>query len=964
MIRLFVSSRMSDDELAQERAAGIATLREVGAIPIAFEHEPASPKHWRDWWRGWIPCCDGIVVLLDRTLRDAVCDEVLTAETNRVPIFAFVRGSIDVLSDRTLEKDPGVSDQRADEFYACLSAPKIAPFADVDDLVSAVRRAVVEDDSLSSRLFEELERIRETFMPPSQYEECRALLEDHGVVIITGPPHIGKTATAAMVVLEQLNSRRDVRFFRLAEPSDIEKLSQVNRAAVLWDDAFATVEADAERASRVVECLERTARSPHERRVVVTSRLSVLQELATQPGRFSEVCDRLPVVEIDPASAYDEEALATILERHVEWAAAHPSNHGEVGEPQRALVADSRSEVVRRLQFPHNMHVFCTAQLPSVTDEGSLWEAVADAQDIKQCVKQWALAQADAEQLLLLLMSLVDTTDVNRALRLAQLAGCGWVDSFSPESNLSAICGMYFHNQDSYGPGHPSYGEAVVELVKTRPRLGMAAWRIVQQNPADSRADDHRLGFLFGMLLNSDGIDLEDLTEAVSHSLQLGLSRPYRTNLVRDAMRLWRPDLAHLYARTFADAPPLSIWVAGRVLQGIWADLPSDGQCQLATLLLSGNGAGRAEQVRWPEHDRPSAYEVVFQNLSNFGPAVEALLSFQAYSDPDRFASEYARDILQHYRDCPHWWPEIFRHALDYGDYHARERLCFAMAERRDDLPEVLRGCLLAQATSDDARHRLPALRAIWRHHEAVDDDLKQTFEGSLERADPAAIDAILRRADWWHFPERELGIASASVTDGELALLSECQYWARSQYQDFPTDALADLEDRRGDICQGWAWHEKVRHSRTDMLALADDALTDPNPLVRLAGIVNYFGVEAEHEQSVVDRIPMVSEAFGLLPPALQSPAVAEIIGQRPKLQHAVTSFLLTTGSTKVSEFGAAFATGEELAATNRRPKRRFFPAYPTLYLALWARGEQVVYQDCMVARLRNASIGLYGLG
>ncbi len=216
------------------------------------------------------------------------------------------------------------------------------------------------------------------------------------------------------------------------------------------------------------------------------------------------------------------------------------------------------------------------------------------------------------------------------------------------------------------------------------------------------------------MLLRSDRIGPADSAEIIAHSLQMSIQQPYRHRLIRETLRLWRSDLAHLYAHAFADASSLFLWNAGRALKGLWSELSAGARAHLSTLLIGTRRAGRDRQMRWPEHDRPSAYEGVFEHLSELGPVV-AMLGLQAYSDPDGFASEYARDIVRQQAQCPAWWTRILRHALEYGVYDAREQVCFAVAEEPEPLPEALIGCLSVETAAHDPTRRVPTLRAVWR---------------------------------------------------------------------------------------------------------------------------------------------------------------------------------------------------------------------------------------------------------
>lgn len=978
MIRVFVSSRMSPDELSAERAAAIEAVRHLGAIPIAWELEPASPKHWRQWWRDWIPRCDALIVLLDRTVRDAVIDEVATARQHGVPILVLARNLQSVIDKgldassldeaQTSNTHSGVEHGRSvEDFYTTVNTPKAAEFSGVEGLQTQVKRAISECPELGPHLLASLERIRNTFVAPADYDEWVRQLGTRGLIILAGPPHIGKSASATMLLLNALQEDKDLRFHYLSGPEDASEVTEANRAAILWDDFLGHTKRGHMDADDVGRVFDAVSRDPGERCIVATTRIDVLNEYRDTPGILSEIAHRLVVLEIDPATAYEDEQLREILQRHIDWFSSHPTSCGPISEEHANLAREQAGEIVKRLPFPHNIEVFCGTQLPNVTDQATLQAAVAESQEIQTVVMNWATQLSMSDQVLGGLVCLTKDIQVPGALMLARLAGCDWVSSAAdPEQRLGQACGPYLCQGGQVGPQHPSYAEAVLQRAGGLPRVGLRALTLAIQASSEGQLPQHSVNdsavaYLSAVISQAKSIGPQQREHALHTGFSLLRSQPFRHDLLRSLMLGWDQGLTSLYTHYFSCLPPLALWGAGHLLEALRDDIPPGAHEHFEFLLTATQRANSDDRYCGPDHERWSAYEHIFSNLDGAATPAHHMIAFQAHSDPNRFVLEYANDIIGNWEQLDQGWVYLVQNAMTElrAEWRTRERACFAVAQACEELPDRFRQTLAAAADSERPCLRVPALRAIWRHRDCVPDLLSAVLTRRVASADPALLDALFRAAEWWDFPIEELEQMQDSIGDGELALLREYRRWADSNRQDFDESVLAKWQDRAGPICYGAYCCREWSHSRDVEGWSRTDGLEHPNVCVRLAALLAHF-IEAPAAEVPTKLIPQLADCFQSLPPFMNQAALVEIVGQKPKLLEFVMAFLLHVGCLSAGDYAGAIETGQKLASGHKHWRRRFHPAYPVLYLALRERGENADYADCIVARLRWSSVNL----
>lgn len=408
-MRVFVSSRISDDELSEERQVAYETLRKW-CEPVMFEYSPAAPQHFRDWWRERIPTCDLFVLLLHRTMRWAVFDELETARDHLRDASVLVLVKEAEITRRELlkvecdeEGKPRLDEGERARFYDFLKSWKQGEFGGATELAAALSQAIREVPGADLELPERMRKLVQVFVPPDVFDECIDTLRERRILVLTGPPHVGKTAMALML-LEHLRTEGtlgSIRWCRKA--AELEGAAKCGGLGILADDPFGGSTLQRPDLADDSLWLERIKAA---NLLVVTSREDVLRRAAAAT-RWGESAERWPQHTLS-ADSYSYAARVEVLDRHCEYMLReHIPESERLSEQQAEWARERRDHLARQLRFPHNIDVFARHYLPRAGTPGELLAFADQALEIEKAVRDWFGGLSEPTQLALCVAALL-----------------------------------------------------------------------------------------------------------------------------------------------------------------------------------------------------------------------------------------------------------------------------------------------------------------------------------------------------------------------------------------------------------------------------------------------------------------------------------------------------------------------------------------------------------------------------
>jgi hypothetical protein len=254
-----------------------------------------------------------------------------------------------------------------------LSYPQILGLRDLIGLLEQVVHSdVIQRSTLS---LESAARLARVFVPTNAYLSALNLLAASGFAVLTGPPEMGKTATARMIALARYSMGWEA--YECRHPNDLFGVYNRDHAQVfVADDAFGSTEYRPELAAEWAADLEHIINAADYRHSIIwTSRPGPLNEgirhlhfqgsaeTFPQPSQISVNASRLTVPE-----------KAHILYRHAK--AAH------LTDSARKFVRKHAKSIVSNRHFtPLRIQRFLRDQLPILLQNKTVneEEAVANA---------------------------------------------------------------------------------------------------------------------------------------------------------------------------------------------------------------------------------------------------------------------------------------------------------------------------------------------------------------------------------------------------------------------------------------------------------------------------------------------------------------------------------------------------------------------------------------------------------
>lgn len=254
----------------------------------------------------------------------------------------------------------------------------------------------------------ENERIKEVFVKPrNKYKKAKNRLLKHGLVIISGPPHIGKTSMALYLAMDVCEKKfvNDIFKLRHFDKEIDEKLlllyKQDTYNCIIIDDVFGSRYKPNFDVGNKFDQLQKFTDKGN--LIILTTDRQLLKE-AICNTKFGEMKEEYIyshfVVELEQEQVkkdFPYKSLMEILKRHL----TYELKAGNITKEQEKIAIDHRKEICSRLKFPNNYKQFVKVHLKEVTMKNkgiSLRQEVERACNIEEAVKKWFLNLNESEQ--------------------------------------------------------------------------------------------------------------------------------------------------------------------------------------------------------------------------------------------------------------------------------------------------------------------------------------------------------------------------------------------------------------------------------------------------------------------------------------------------------------------------------------------------------------------------------------
>jgi hypothetical protein len=460
-VRVFISSRIN--ELKEERLRVADTLSlQMGLVPLLFEKEPAG-GHLPDWWREKISESDIYVCLLGKEISRAVVDELLTAKRLARPVAVLTnQGNLLVKRRLKVVKDNSWTsrDREIKELYDFITEQKWKEFKTSEDLEREVRAAISRylrvDTLVPLEMVVERERIEEVsavFVAPKEYEDARQKLLETNLVVMGGPPHIGKTATAVSLLNEVLDSGKIITVVQLHNLDDLVRVRRVKKIGILLDDVFGAVQYDTD---SFADSWEEVKRMAEANIVVATSRTEVVQETAYESKLVYRSLER-SIVNLSEAS-YSIKTRSAIARRHVHyWASKGISLRG------KDIILNRAEYIAKKLHFPHNIAHLVKFYGDEISTVKDLEDCVEKSRVIEDEIGKWFTRLEEGIRLFLIVLAVYEESTEEQLSKLYDRI-CEEMKAGSlPIGDIKKEVGSYMSLGRRCRLRHPSYRVAILE---------------------------------------------------------------------------------------------------------------------------------------------------------------------------------------------------------------------------------------------------------------------------------------------------------------------------------------------------------------------------------------------------------------------------------------------------------------------------------------------------------------------
>ena len=309
-----------------------------------------------------------------------------------------------------------------------------------------------------------VEKHQQVYVPPVQIENALTILRREGIVILIGPPHIGKTEAGIELLLRLSEEKQFGNVLHIEEFNDWKRLSEIRQRAVLLDDAFGKLSFDNPMYGNHFNELRELA---GENLIVITSRQDIFETARTktrmgESGMLSNL-----IVELTPGSAYGTNALHQILEKHVHYARTYKTLQSKLLLDNEAnLLLMTWRFIVQQLRFPHNIEWLVSNASGRLREPNDLLRLTEEAKDIEAAFALWYGRQEEALQIFAAVVALYPymlADDMEEAYRLVCVKRSIPFDDVKRKARQSA---GYISADAHVAFTHPSYGEGVKRGLK------------------------------------------------------------------------------------------------------------------------------------------------------------------------------------------------------------------------------------------------------------------------------------------------------------------------------------------------------------------------------------------------------------------------------------------------------------------------------------------------------------------
>lgn len=229
----------------------------------------------------------------------------------------------------------------------------------------------------------EFKRVVKVYVKPKGYKLALQKLKKNRFLIITGPPHIGKSSTLQRLAYDLNKSYEDIKIIIEIENQPEAILKNFNNSIILFDDIFGKLDFKKKnRADKLNKILNLT-QNPYNNFIICTTRKEILLKAKKETEiYFYEEYE----FNIEQEGSYNNDALNQILNNHLKYFL----RRSIISQTEVKIAEKNRGTITKELRFPHNYPFLINNFLKLVSKKSiTIFDAINRAKHIKKAVKIW-----------------------------------------------------------------------------------------------------------------------------------------------------------------------------------------------------------------------------------------------------------------------------------------------------------------------------------------------------------------------------------------------------------------------------------------------------------------------------------------------------------------------------------------------------------------------------------------------